>query len=352
VSDFAQRFETNPLLRPRDVKPSMEGLVVECLLNPGAFQFQGKTGLLLRVAERPEQSEDEVSALTIDPTTESGLQILKCKKDDPELDYGSDPRGFGYKGKWYLTTLSHLRLAWSEDGVHFTVDEKPTLLGDGELETFGIEDCRVLQLEGRYYLTYTAVSENGYGVGMISTEDWQTFKRHGMILPPPNKDCALFPEKINGYYYAMHRPTLGNEGLGGNYIWISKSPDLVHWGEHTCVLKSRPGMWDSVRVGAGAAPTRTDEGWLEIYHGADEQNRYCLGAVLFDLNDPTKVLARSTKPLMEPIAPYERTGFFGNVVFANGVIEHGDTLTVYYGASDEVVCGATFSIREILNSLR
>lgn len=345
-----KRFACNPILHPRDVQPSMQRLVVECLLNPGAFSFQGKTWLLLRVAERPEQSEGEISALVIDPAAESGLSILKCQRDDPLLFYdSSDPRSFLYKGKSYLTTLSHLRLASSSDGINFEVEERPTLIGQGELETFGVEDCRVTWIEGRFYLTYTAVSENGFGVGLISTEDWQTFTRHGMMLPPNNKDCALFPEKVGDRYFALHRPTL--TGLGGNYIWISQSPDLLHWGEHRCILKTRPGMWDSARVGAGAAPTRTEEGWLEIYHGADARNRYCLGAVLLDLNDPTKVLARSQEPLMEPQEDYETHGFFGEVIFTNGVIEEGDRLTVYYGASDLVVCGATFSIREILQTL-
>ena len=95
-----------------------------------------------------------------------------------------------------------------------------------------------------------------------------------------------------------------------------------------------------------------EEGWLEIYHGADYQNRYCLGALLLDLNDPSKVIARSKAPIMEPIAPYEQTGFFGNVVFTNGHLVEGDTVTIYYGASDEVICGAKLSIEEILRSLK
>ncbi|GHO81662.1 glycosidase [Ktedonobacter sp. SOSP1-85] len=351
MTDNAKRSTYNPLLHPANVAPSLDGLVVECLLNPGAFTFQGKTWLLLRVAERPEQAKDTVGALVIDPSAHNGLRILSCKKDDPGLEYGTDPRSFIYQGNTYLTTLSHLRLASSEDGVHFQVMPTPTLIGEGELEAFGIEDCRVTQIGNCYYLTYTAVSRLGYGVGMISTEDWQHFNRHGMILPPNNKDCTFFSEKIGEHYFALHRPTLGETGLGGNNIWISKSPDLLHWGEHTCLLTTRPGMWDSVRIGAGAAPTRTEAGWLEIYHGANEQNRYCLGAVLLDLNDPTKVIARSEQPIMEPLAEYEINGFFGNVVFTNGVVENGDTLTVYYGASDLVVCSATFSIKDILATL-
>jgi predicted GH43/DUF377 family glycosyl hydrolase len=109
-------------------------------------------------------------------------------------------------------------------------------------------------------------------------------------------------------------------------------------------------MWDSERVGAGAAPIRTSKGWLAIYHGSDAK-RYCLGALLLDLEDPSRVLARSQVPIMEPNEAYEQTGFFGHVVFTNGHIVDGDTITVYYGAADEVICGARLSIRAILTSL-
>jgi predicted GH43/DUF377 family glycosyl hydrolase len=118
------------------------------------------------------------------------------------------------------------------------------------------------------------------------------------------------------------------------------------------VAITREGSWDSARVGAGGAPIKTPEGWLEIYHGANRQHRYCLGALLLDLNDPSKVLARSMEPIMEPIAEYEQTGFFGNVVFTNGHYVEDDTLKIFYGASDEVICSAAFSISEILKTLK
>src|SRR4030042_1392363 len=156
-----------------------------------------------------------------------------------------------------------------------------------------------------------------------------------MILPPHNKDCAIFNEKLNGKYFALHRPS--SPELGGNYIWLAQSPDLLYWGNHKCIAMSRPGMWDSVRVGAGAAPIRTGSGWLEIYHGANKDNRHCLGAILLDLNDPSRVIARSNEPIMEPIASYEQTGFLGNVIFANGHIVEDDQIKMYYGASDEVI---------------
>jgi len=324
-------------------------MVVECLLNPGAFRFGGKTGLLMRVAERPAQETGWVSTPLIDPQSEGGIRILRIRQDDPDLDC-TDPRTFKYKGHSFLTTLSHLRLAWSDDGINFRVDEKPTLLGRGSHETFGIEDSRVELIEGRYYLTYTAVSEFGVAVGMSSTDDWVHFTEHGNIFPPHNKDCALFPRKVNGFYWALHRPS-GLDGLGGNYIWISRSPDLLHWGDHRCLATTRKGEWDSARIGAGAAPIETSEGWLEIYHGADAHHRYCLGALLLDREDPTRVLARSGAPLMEPDAAYEQKGFLGNVVFTNGHVVENDLIQLYYGASDTVICGATLSLKDILGTV-
>jgi predicted GH43/DUF377 family glycosyl hydrolase len=200
-----------------------------------------------------------------------------------------------------------------------------------------------------FYLTFTEVSEFGVGVGLIHTSDWKNFKREGMIFPPHNKYCAFFDEKINEKYYALHRPS--SPELGGNYIWIAQSPDLIHWGQHMCIATVREGMWDSVRIGAGASPIKTDQGWLEIYHGANHENRYCLGALLLDIHDPSKVLARSFKPIMEPMQTYEQNGFIGNVVFTNGHYVKGDDIFIYYGASDQVICGARISLTEVLASL-
>ncbi len=345
---MVKRFPENPILTKADIRPSCPEWVVECVLNPGAFQFEGKIWLLLRVAERPVQQEDMVSFPVMNG--DGQYKIMKFSKNDADLDL-SDSRVVAYKGKTYLSTISHLRLVCSDDAVHFYEPEDfPTkILGQGPLESFGIEDCRVSLIDGIYHLTYTQVSESGVGVGLMRTINWRTFNREGMILAPHNKDCTIFEEQINGYYYCLHRPS--GISLGGNFIWIASSPDLIHWGRHTCILHTREGWWDSARVGAGAAPIKTPEGWLEIYHGADHQHRYCLGAVLLDLTDPSKVLARSYDPLLEPFRDYEKNGFFGNVVFTNGHAVNGDEITLYYGASDEVICGATLSITEILADL-
>ncbi|MDL2256061.1 glycoside hydrolase family 130 protein, partial [Parabacteroides sp. OttesenSCG-928-K15] len=344
--DLAIRSQENPLLTPKDLKPVIPGMEIACLLNPGVFRYKDKIGLVVRVAERPMQKEGEVSTVVI----QNGVfEKFTFRIDDPDLDV-SDARVIKYKNQHYLTTLSYLRILFSNDGLHFYEEEEyPPVFGQGDLESFGIEDCRVSKIANEYYLTYSAVSPVAVGVGMMKTNDWKNLTRYGMIFPPHNKDCAFFEEKINGKYYALHRPS--SPEIGGNYIWIAESTDLIHWGNHQCLLTTRPGMWDEGRIGAGCSPIKTPHGWLAIYHGASYDNCYCLGAILMDLHNPSKVLARTQHPIMRPITPYEQTGFFGNVVFSNGQYTEGDTLHLYYGASDEVICYARFSITEIMSQL-
>jgi predicted GH43/DUF377 family glycosyl hydrolase len=340
MKDLAQRFPENPLLLPRDLKPSRGELQVISLLNPGVFSFSGKTWLLVRVAESFAQKEGVIFFPVMNAT--GNTEIIEVPLNDPDL-IATDARVINYKGLDYLTTISHLRLLSSKDGIHFQEPETGAhLFGIGYLERYGIEDCRVSQIDDTYYLTYTAVSDSGVGIGMRRTKDWKTFEVGGMILPPHNKDCAIFEGKINGKFYCLHRPS--SKEIGGNYIWLAES-------DGGKLIKTRPGLWDSARVGAGAAPIKTEKGWLEIYHGANEKHQYCLGAFLMDIDNPAKVTARTLEPIMVPTEAYELSGFFGYVVFTNGHVIDGDQLTIYYGAADEFVCGAHFSIREILNKL-
>jgi predicted GH43/DUF377 family glycosyl hydrolase len=346
--DIAKRFDTNPIVTPPMVKPSLAGLEVTCALNPGAFRYDGKTCLLMRIAERQKQREGYVGTVLIDPASPGGMRLVEFSTADPQYEPGG-ACSFGYGGVCYLTTLSHLRLARSDDGVNFTVDDAPTLTGEGPLEGHGIEDCRVTQIEDEYVLTYTAASDKGYGVAVASTRDWMTFQRAGVVMAPDNKDAAVFPEKIGGEYWCLHRP---ESKYTGPAIWIARSKDLVHWGGNAFLAASRKGTWDEKRLGAGAAPIRTERGWLEIYHGVCAEKGYSLGGLLLDLEDPTKVIARSDEPFMEPTMDYEKRGFVNSVVFTNGHVVDGDTVTVYYGASDSVICGAQLSIEEMLATLK
>jgi beta-1,2-mannobiose phosphorylase / 1,2-beta-oligomannan phosphorylase len=347
VFDIATRFEENPLVTPQGMKPSSEGMIVESLINPGVFRFDKKIWLVVRVVERPEQIEGSVSVPEYDE--EGEIEILQFDKTDPDLDL-HDPRMIHYKGKAYPATLSHMRLMCSDDGKEFSAPKEfKHIFGHGELEAFGIEDCRVAEINGIFYVTYNMQSSLGCAVGLMQTRDWKRFERKGMILPPQNRDCVIFEEKIRDKYYALHRPA--SPEPGGNHIWLAESPDSVHWGRHKCIATTRRNMWDSERIGAGGSPIQTPKGWLVIYHGADDQHRYCLGAMLLDIRDPDIVIARSATPFMEPSESYELNGHSGNVIFTSGHLVKGDKLSLYYGAGDEAICGAELSVHEILDSL-
>jgi predicted GH43/DUF377 family glycosyl hydrolase len=345
---MVQRFENNPLITPADVKPSRDDFEVMCAFNAGATRYNGQTVLLVRVAERPRPRTGHVATAVLDP--DSGrIEPLYVRRDDPDLDM-SDPRVFAYKGVVYLTSISHLRLATGADGRHFSIGDRPVLAPATEYETYGVEDARITRLGDWYYVNYSAISPRGVTTALARTRDFTRFERLGIMFAPDNKDIAIFPETIGGRYYAFHRPSA--KPFGAPSMWLASSDNLRDWGRHEFVIGPRPGMWDSERVGCGAAPIRTPRGWLELYHASDENTRYCTGALLLDLERPWKVIARSRAPFLFPEAPYERQGFMPNVVFHNGLTDNGDgTLTLYYGAADDKTCGAIVSIEAILASL-
>ncbi len=344
-----KRFEQNPLISPADVPPMFDGWEVLGAYNCGAFRHQDKVGLLVRVIERPIQTDPEwVSAPLIDFSHGEPEMIVKTWPRR-EVDI-SDPR-FVKADIIYDAIVSNLRLAWSDDGRNFEIASQPTLSGEKEWERFGLQDPRVLYLEGQWVIIFSG-GDPDWGVTqtLAVTQDWRTFERRGVIFVPDNKDVALFPEKINGRYCCFNRPS--GVYFGGHNIWLGFSPDLLHWGDYQPLALPRPGMWDSARIGCGAEPLKTDEGWLEIYHGSDGQNYY-LGAMLLDLKDPSRVLARSDEPLLAPEEEYEKFGYYDNVVFSNGLVQRDDdTCWLYYGGADRYTCGCEFSISEVLNSLR
>lgn len=250
---------------------------------------------------------------------------------------------------------SFFTLARSRDGLHFSLDPEPCMLPAAEgpfhiWEENGIEDPRITALDGLYYIMYTAVSRYGYRIALARTEDFQTFERMGPVSRPGNKDGILFPEKINGLYARLDRP-IGN-GIGS--IWISYSPDLIHWGRSRCVISPRPRFWDADRIGASVPPIKTDQGWLEIYHGFKMTSAgpiYRAGVVLLDLENPAKVLGRCLSPVLSPREDYERIGDVGNVVFAcSAIVEDSREVKLYYGAADTSICVATCPLDELIQA--
>ncbi len=249
----------------------------------------------------------------------------------------------------YLTSISHLRPARSRDGIHFQIADVPTIRAADRYETFGIEDPRITCIDGTFYIAYVGVAPLGVTTCLAATRDFESFERRGVIFHPDNKDVAIFPERIGGRHYALHRPH--SSLFLRNDIWLAESPDLMCWGRHRHLLGSREGRWDENRIGASAVPFRIEEGWLEIYHGADRDNRYCMGAVLLDGEQPWQVLARSERPLFEPQTEYERGGFFGNVVFSCGLLFEDERLKVYYGAADTTICYAEIPLADVYKNL-
>ncbi len=378
------RASNNPILRPEDVKPSRENFEVIGVFNAGVARYGDEVILLLRIAERPIPERDD---LVLSPIYDVGANEITVKpfaRDDPRNDF-SDPRLIvvnaapvsrarapAFEGETpstqrgqacpepcerdahatretYLTSISHLRLARSRDGLRFQIEDRPALGPATEYETFGLEDPRIARIDGTYYVDYVGVSPRGVTTCLASTRDFQSFHRHGVIFHPDNKDVVLFPARIGDRHYALHRPH--SSLFLRNDIWIARSPDLLCWGDHRCLMGTRAGFWDQMRIGAGAVPFRIEQGWLELYHGADRNSRYCMGAVLLDGEQPWKILARSERPLFEPEADYERAGFFGHVVFSCGLLFEDRTLKIYYGAADTSLCYAEIPLADVYKNL-
>jgi predicted GH43/DUF377 family glycosyl hydrolase len=255
---------------------------------------------------------------------------------------------------------SHLTAARSANGVDgWVIDPQPTFFADPQRhpdEIWGVEDPRITFVPelGQYVIAYTAYSRGGPGVALALTEDFRSFERLGMVMSPEDKDAALLPRRYNDCWVLIHRPvtTLGAD------IWISYSPDLIHWGSHKMILEARRGAWwDANKIGLSPPPIETAAGWLMIYHGVRQTGSgsiYRLGLALFDLEQPERCLLRGDTWIFGPKKDYEREGDVDNVVFPCGytIAEDGDTLNIYYGAADTSIALARGRISHLLHWLQ
>ncbi|MDZ7676100.1 MAG: hypothetical protein U5K30_13660 [Acidimicrobiales bacterium] len=298
------RSTHNPVLTAHQF-PNM----VNVVFNPGAVEFEGETLLLVRV-----ESRTGLSALAV-ATSENGVT------------------------GWQLD-----RSRWLEPRT------------DSFAERWGIEDPRITQVGDDYLITYTGYSEAGPVICLARTRDFVTFERDGVLLPPEDKDAALFPVQFDDRWALIHRPAPAMAGLGA-HIWLSFSPDLRHFGDAQVLLPARRGgYWDANKIGLGPPPLLTDRGWLICFHGVRvtaSGSLYRLGLALLDRDDPTTVLARGNEWVFGPQETYERSGDVPDVVFPCGWIlrDDGDTLHLYYGAADSVVCMAEASLGSLLDHL-
>ena len=267
-----------------------------------------------------------------------------------------------HDGRYVMLFRAHRRngrsilgLAESEDGFHFRVRPEPFLVPAAEgvfaaYEEFGVEDPRICSLEGRYLVTYSAYSKHGVRIGLAQTEDFESVERISLITEVDYRNVVIFPAKFNGRYVRLDRP---HSQISPWSIWLSYSPDLVHWGESRLVMKSAPYHWDEMKIGPGATPFETDRGWLHIFHGVFRTMDgavYRLGVALHDLEDPGKILGVSDEWILQPEDPWEVTGYVHNVVFCCGAIPEEDgTVKIYWGGADSVMCAGTALISDLVD---
>ncbi len=341
------RCAKNPIITKYDVKPSSDDMEVLGTFNCGVAKYNDEVILLVRVAEKAKDRNGFVRVPIYDYVNQKET-ILNFDKKCKDIDF-SDVRFVRTKEQLFLTSKSHIRLARSKDGVNFTVEDKAFLASDYYYEEYGVEDPRVTFLEGWYYINYSSTSRHGVFTCLARTKDFQTVEKLGIMFLPDNKDVVIFPQKINGKYYVFNRPV--SAYFQRPEIWLSCSNDLLSFNQHHLLCDLRENHFDCARIGASCVPFLTEYGWLEIYHGCTQNDRYCLGAMLLDKNDPTKILARSKFPILSPEQPYETDGFMPQVIFSCGAIVEGDKVNIYYGACDESICLATLNLSDILHSL-
>lgn len=300
------RSPANPLLTPKRWP-----YPINAVMNAGAAQVDGQTVLLCRVEDR---------------------------------------RG-----------ISHLAVARSQDGTsNWLVDRTPLLAPDPQWpeEAWGLEDPRLTRVDelDAWVIAYTSFSDGGPGVSLATTRDFRSVHRLGRVRAPEDKNAALLPRRIGGQWVMFHRPVTK---IGAHAdIWLSRSTDLQMWSAPELVMSARHGgWWDNARIGMGPPPLETSEGWLVLFHGVRETVAgalYRVGLALLDLDEPTRVLRRSSEWAFGPAEPYELTGDVPGVVFPCGLVHDPSTdeLRMYYGAADTCVGLATSSLQRVLEHLR
>ena len=339
--------EKRLIIDTKSLTPTRPDFEIIGVFNPAVTEYAGKFLMIARVAEKVIQTDPDYFLIP-QYSQGNGIHIRKVPKDSPDYDF-SDLRLIKNHETTFLTSVSHFRIGHSDDGVNFTFASQDIIFPDNIYEEYGIEDPRIAKIDDTYYVTFTAVSSNGINVRLMRTLDFKKYKRMGNILHCDNKDCVIFPEKINGRYFCLQRPSISQ--FGKLDIWLAESDNLRDWGNHQVMLQARIDYQESVRVGAGATPFLTDKGWIVIYHSADAKHNYHLTAMLLDKNDPTRVLAKSREPLVIPTETYEKSGFMNNVVFTCGLINKPEEVWIYYGVCDENIALCKLSLAEVYRNL-
>lgn len=319
----------------------------------------------------PAESDPAVKDATRIFTRHEAGPLLKVQ-DYPGIAqiYNPSPVQFGDETLLLVSVVEHAathgvgrdvgqtRIARSTDGIHFDLGTENFIATQSDDYPWPLYhhfiDNRVTKIDDWYYIiTPVMVEHYAAPVGMLGrTKDFKTYERIDIITAPPNRGASLFPEKINGKYYKLDRPGGGDGGNGD--IWISASPDLVHWGEFKPVIAAGYRFWNVMKIGP-TPPIKTAHGWLDIIHGVFRPaggTYYYIGAILLDLDEPWRVIGRTNSYLMMPEQPYEQHGNCDNTIFPCGAIADydNDLIRMYYGACDHSICLATGSLSETVDA--
>ncbi len=273
------------------------------------------------------------------------------------------PFGAGYVAVFRLektTRFPRLHLGRSLDGLSWSIDEEPIRFANHETDPSDYAyDPRVVEIEGTHYISWCG-GHNGPTISLARTADFHTFERLENAFLPFNRNGVLFPRRIGGRYVMLSRPSDNGHTPFGD-IYLSHSPDMVHWGMHRLVMRKGGDhvgqWWQRTKIGAGPIPIETRDGWLMIYHGViDTCNGfvYSMGAALLDLDEPWRVLARTDRHLLTPEADYEVSGHVPNVVFPCAALHDpaADRLAIYYGAADTCTCVAYAHLGELIDFVK
>lgn len=368
------------LIKPEDIKPSSKYFEIIGTLNPGAVRIpNGDIILYVRVIEKLIKTEDSKYYYSPRLVGKNKYQIKIDRFKKNLVEHSSELDIIFKDGSKRLTFISHLRrVILDRSGFKIkSIDKKPSFFGlgwDGEL---GIEDARLTKIKDLYVMTYVSLSRaDNVSTSYAVSNDCINWYRRGVIFNEQNKDGVIFPEMINEEYVALERPE-GTFEFTPPHMWIIYSKDLELWGKQRPMVIGKGRDWDSGKVGAGAPPVKTKDGWLLIYHGVLEPKRvkqreaivkrmqisdvfdetdviYCVGAALLDLKSPGKILAKTKIPLLFPLKKYEIDPFENKgVVFPTGAIlnDNNKTLLLFCGAGDRFTIVKEIEIERIMRKL-
>ncbi|MFH1367631.1 MAG: glycosidase [Elusimicrobiota bacterium] len=323
-----KKWEGNPVLKPTG-KGYWEKMAV---LNPGAYYDNGKVYMLYRASGEIEDYRIYFGlATSVDGfhfKRESGQPVFSPEVKDLDAGCVEDARIVKY-GEYYYVTYACRALP-------------PEMFWKGRAPKYPDSAPRVL----RENLTRTALAR---------TKDFRNYERLGAITNDDvdDRDAIIFPEKVNGKYVMFHRPA---EWVGAKYgtekpgMWLAWSDDMLHW-KDDYLLAVPKFEWEFKKIGGGTPPIKTEKGWLVIYHGVDADHIYRSGAMMLDINDPKRIIARCPDFILEPEADFETKGVMKNVVFPTGNVVIDGTLFVYYGGADTVCCVATANLNEFVDHI-